>query len=374
MRGPCHESPRAARLRRWLPWVGIVLFVASCDAATPDAPAREAAAPAAARVEVAQVRSEVLIDRWSFLGEVEALRRANLAAGADGEVREVLVRVGDRVEQGDLLLSVDNALAKARVSAAQASRTETERALAQARRDMERATSLGESILPPAEIEQDETRVSTLEARQKALRAAEREAKASLSRHRVRAPFAGVIAARDVDPGDWVGPGDRALTLVDDRSVEVIVAGSPELIARIEVGDAATMRSLGRELPAKIVGIVRALDPVTRTAKVRLVPDAPSPWLLPGIPVDVEFSIQREPGEGVVVPRDALVYGAVGVRVMKVVDGQAVSVPVEVVATVDAQALVRAENLSSGDTIVTKGNERLRPGQSVTVVEASQTS
>jgi multidrug efflux pump subunit AcrA (membrane-fusion protein) len=91
--------------------------------------------------------------------------------------------------------------------------------------------------------------------------------------------------------------------------------------------------------------------------------------MLPGASLDVEFSIVRDE-EGVVVPRDALVYGAVGVRVVRVEDGKATPVGVEVIATVDDQALVRGEGLAAGDSVVTRGNERLRPGQDVQIVAA----
>lgn len=321
-----------------------------------------------ARVQVATARGGGLEDRWVFLGEVQALRRAELAAGADGEVLEVAVRVGDRVEPGDMLLRIDGSLARARLAAARASRTETTQELEQARRDRQRAESLGADIIPEAEIERDVTRATTLETRKARLRASEREAKAQLGRHRVDAPFAGVIAVRRVDPGDWVRPGDAVLDLVDDQSVEIIVEGSAELVERLQAGSEATVRRGERELTAEVRGLVRALDPITRTAKVRLVPREPEAWLMPGASVDVAFPIRRDE-EGVVVPRDALVYGAVGVRVVVVRDGKAAPVPVQVIATADAEALVRGEGMAPGDVVVVRGNERLRPEQPVTVVE-----
>ncbi|MBW1904953.1 MAG: efflux RND transporter periplasmic adaptor subunit, partial [Deltaproteobacteria bacterium] len=62
--------------------------------------------PPPARVAVAEVRSGSIEAQWSFLGDVNALQHARLASGASGEVRRVLVRVGDKVERGDLLVEV----------------------------------------------------------------------------------------------------------------------------------------------------------------------------------------------------------------------------------------------------------------------------
>jgi RND family efflux transporter MFP subunit len=334
--------------------------------------AAERGAPPPTLVRVAQVRDGELTDRWTFLGEVRALARAELAAGADGEVTAVVPRVGDRVQQGQLLVRLDPSLAKARVAAASASRTEVIQELEQARRDRDRAQKLTE-ILPEAEIERDETRAQTLDTRTAALKAAEREAKAHLGRHKVTAPFSGVIAARYVDPGDWVGPGDPVLELVDDNEVEIIVAASEELLARVQRGDAAKIRHGDAEVEAVVEGVVRALDPATRTGRLRLLPKQIPGWMLPGVSVDAEFSIVRE-GEGLIVPRDALVYGAVGVRIIRIENDEAQAIPVEVVATADDEALVKGKGLAKGDSIVIRGNERLRPGQKVRIQTAEETA
>lgn len=338
------------------------LLLTACGVPDSEAAAGRDGPPPPAIVEVATVRTGTLTDRWIFLGEVQAMSRAQLAAGADGEVKLVTPRVGDRVQAGDELVKLDLSLARARLSAAKATRSEVIQELAQAERDRERAQQLGRAILPEAEIERDVTRAQTLSTRTAALRAVEREAKAQLGRHRVVAPFSGVIAARYVDPGDWVAPGDPVLDLVDDSQLEILVAGSEPLVAKVRPGDMAIVRHGSERVDAEIKGVVRALDPATRTAKLRLVPTRAEGWMLPGASVDVEFAVVRDE-PGVIVPRDALVYGAIGVRVVRVDAGKATPIPVDVLATVDDEALVRGEGLDEGHDVVVKGNERLRPGQ-----------
>jgi multidrug resistance efflux pump len=158
----------------------------------------------------------------------------------------------------------------------------------------------------------------------------------------------------------------QVVDLVDDTRVEILVNGSAELARRVTEGAKATVRLDAQSVEAEVVGIVRALDRATRTAKLRLQPASAPPWLLAGSSVDVVFSVQRS-GEGVVVPRDALVLGAVDTRVFEVVDGKAQPIIVQVVATADAEALVVGEGLTAGDSVVVRGNERLRPGQDVVV-------
>lgn len=321
---------------------------------------------------VATVLAEggALEDSWTYVGETRALMAAELGAGVAGEVREVNARVGDRVAAGQRLVRVDERLARAQMRAARANRAVSDEELAQAQRDLERAERLGETILPEAELEQTQTRTQTLNSRTESLRAAVAQSKERLRLHRVDAPFDGTISARHVDPGDWVQPGDPVLEIVAEDRVEVIVSAAPELSPHVDSGTAVTLRHERGTVEGKVLGVVRALDPVTRTITVRVVPDAPAPWLLVGASVDVDFAVVRR-GEGVIVPRDAVVAGAVNTRVIEVVDGAAQPVVVEVLATAGDRALVTGDGLAVGDTVVVRGNERLRPGERVTVGEGS---
>jgi RND family efflux transporter MFP subunit len=342
------------------------LFAAgACGLARSEAADAQARASAPAPVAVAPVRPGELTDTWTYVGEVRPLLAADLAAGAAGEVREVLVREGDRVAQGQLLVRIDPSLARARLGAAAADVQRSDIEYEQARREQERASQLGH-VLSPSEIEAERTRAAALESRAQSHRAVVREVRASLDRHRVSAPFDGVVAARRVDPGDWVEPGDPVLALVGDDRIEILVRAAPALAPHVDAGHVARIRGDDGETEARVSGVVRALDPSTRTITVRLTPDQPPAWLLPGAVVDVDFTVERR-GRGVVVPRDALVPGAVRTRVVRVVDGRAESVAVEVLATAGADALIEAEGLGEGDTVVVRGNERLRPGQAVAI-------
>jgi RND family efflux transporter MFP subunit len=319
-------------------------------------------------VQVAEVRDGSVQAQWSFLGDVRALKRAKLAAGGSGEVREVLVRVGDHVKKGELLVEIDPSLAAARVRAAQASKKAGAAELERAQRDAERLTGAGPDIAAAAEIEQATSEQKRAVAERKRLKAAEAEAQAQLGRHRVRAPFDGVVAKRSVDPGDWVDPGVEVIELVDDQGVEVLVSTPPDLAPYLEADDKALFRYNGASVPATIVGVVRALDEESRTIRVRLVPDEPAAWLLPGAAIDVLLTIERSEPDAVVIPRDALVYGIANVHVVKVNEEHAEPIPVEIVARGRDEVLVRGESLAPGDVVVTRGNERVFPGQPLTIL------
>ena len=354
------------RLQTWL-LLALSLTGLGCEG---EAPAKSGPnGPPPARVRVAEVSNGSIQAQWSFLGDVRALRHARLAAGASGEVRRVLARVGDRVKEGDLLVEIDPSLAAARVRAASASKEAGAAEYERAERDAERLSTAGPDIAAAAEIEQATSERKRAEAERRRAKAAEAEARAELGRHSVQAPFDGVVANRSVDPGDWVDPGVEVIELVDDRGVEVLASVPPEVASFLSVEDKARLTRNGKASVATIRGIVPALDSESRTVRVRLVPDEPEAWLLPGAAVDVLFTIERSEEGALVIPRDALVYGIAKTQVVKSVDGAAAPLPVEVMARGRDQVLIRAEGLAPGDTVVTRGNERVFPGQPLIVLE-----
>jgi multidrug efflux pump subunit AcrA (membrane-fusion protein) len=98
---------------------------------------------------------------------------------------------------------------------------------------------------------------------------------------------------------------------------------------------------------------------------VRMKP-APGVGLTAGDAIDVQLPVSWN-GAGVKVPRDALLLDPDQARVLEVEAGVATARDVEVLATADGFALVTGEGLSVGDAVVTRGNERVRPGQAVRV-------
>ena len=349
-------------LHRGALWCALWLAGCGTEAAAEGSEGERAATP----VEVATGRvGELAIER-EYLGLVRSVARAELAAGADGEVLEVSVREGDRVEAGQLLLRIDPDLARAALRSARAAQRERSAEEAQASRDARRLEAAGARTVAAVEIERAAARADALAAAGQNVRAEVARARASLERHRVVAPFAGVIAAREVDPGDWVTAGTEVLVLVADDRTEVLVRVEPEILEDLEVGTEGTLLSGRREARARVTGVVRALDAATRSARVRLSPVAAAPWLLAGSAVRVRFELSHG-GEGVVVPRDALVAGVAETRVVRVVDGRAEPLAVEVLERGAEEVRVLAEGLGPDDRLVVRGNERLRPGQPVRV-------
>lgn len=321
--------------------------------------------PPAALVRVATVESGQLDEPWHTVGEARALDNAALAVGADGPVSRVLVREGDRVDKGDLLLELDLDLASAEWRAAKAAVDEAVAELARLDAALARRQAVGERVLGREELEDARQAAAVQRARLDARKADKARAGALLNRQRLRAPFDGVVTVRQADPGDWVRAGDVLLGLVSTEAVEVRVQVPETIARRLRPGDPVEVS--GRA--ATVVAIVPTLDAATRTSLVRVRPDSQAvagQRVVAGQAVDVTVPVHWQ-DRGVKVPRDALIADPEQARLVRITEGKADVLSVEVLVATRTEALVEAPGLNEGDVVVVRGNERVRPGQEVRI-------
>lgn len=369
---PCHMEPPQSIPRK--PYSEVFLrtlvLAAVAGACTAEVPAAESSSgPPPPLVRTAEVRAGALRTELRFPAEIRAAARSQLASGADGAVVSVSVDVGDVVRSGQVLLRVDDRLPRARVEVARAelARAEREAALADSERD--RIEQLKAGTVSDLEVERARSAAEVAQARLTAAEAAVRERLADLAQFTVVSPYDGVVADRRVDPGTWVQPGQPVLDLVAPSNLEVIVEGSRILAGKIAPGDEATIVAPAGPVPGRVTGVVPALDPLSRTLRIRLVPkDGAAGGLVPGDAVDVGFEVELDE-EGVLVTTDALLESPDETRIFELEDGVTALRTVRVLGRSGDSALVRGEGLEPGDRVVTRGNERLRPGQKVRLDE-----
>jgi len=336
-----------------------------------------AGAAAQVPVGVVTVTEERVLQELRLTGSVTAERSARLSLATSGLVQTLAVDAGSRVAAGDSLLGLDDELARLDRQASQAAAREARLQLEDARRRLEE----GRSLLPQRGIA--ETAVRDLEAEvaqaEAALARAEAEAerrRAVLARHQLRAPFAGIVAARHTDLGEWVTPGTPVFELVGLENLRLEFAVAEDVVAGIQSG-AETAYRLGkapeRAWAARVDSLVPVADPGARTFLLRILPEGERPpFMLPGMSVGAE--LQLDTGRrALTVPRDALLrYPDGRVVVWTVEAGESGPVaretPVQPGLTFDGRVEVRGD-LELGERVVVRGNEALTVGQRVAPVE-----
>ena len=298
-----------------------------------------------------------------------------VSAPQSARIAEMPKGVGDRVRKGDLLVRFDVPSLDADASERRSALASAEARLTTARAAEQRIRLLYQrGIAARKELEDAERELTDAEAAVAAAKTARTAAASLAGRQVVRAPFAGVVAARGHNPGDLVdaSAADPILRLVDPSRLQVEAAVPLADLSRVVVGNPATVVGPGAFPPERATVLSRpaAVDPATAAATVRLTFAAPT-QLPAGTPVQVE--IQGQPDAGVVlVPAAALVQE--GTRsYLFAVDAQAKAHrrPVRVGIVAGGQAEILS-GVAPGEAVVVSGQNALPDGATTTRAPAAE--
>lgn len=311
-------------------------------------------------------------EQFQLTGTLTADRAAGLSPRVDGLVREVKVDAGDRVDAGQVLVQLDDAVARhalartrAEAAEAEANAGEAERLLAEGRR-----LAAGKFI-PSSQVGTLEARLNQARAAADSARAAAAEQQELVRRHALPAPFAGVVGAKHTEAGEWVQRGDTVLDLVATDRVRLDLHVPQERFAAL-AGEATVQvfpdALSGQALPARVEARVPVTDPQARTFLLRLRVEDADGRLLPGTSARAVISLPPTQ-DALAVPRDALLRQPDGGYSLFVVlpegDGWvARQRTVRVLRDRGSQVAI-AEGIAAGERVVVRGNEALRDGQAV---------
>jgi RND family efflux transporter MFP subunit len=186
---------------------------------------------------------------------VVSARRATVSTRIAAQVRAVHVHEGSRVRAGDLLVSLASEDVRGGLGAAEA-------ALAAATVQEERIRALiGKRAATAAELDQAVAQRAQAEA-------AVAAARATLSYAELRAPFAGTVQARRVEPGDLVGPG-QPLVELEGEGLELQASLSPAEAKGLAVGDAIRFEAADARGTAVVTALAEGGDPLSRRRALR---------------------------------------------------------------------------------------------------------
>lgn len=310
-------------------------------------------------------------------GTFTAERSATLSPQLAGLVGTLRVDAGDLVAAGELLLGLDPQLAALELERAAAALAEGRARLAEAERlEREARKLVADNMIPRTAVEAAEAEVVLNRATVSRLEAERARQAELLARHRVTAPFAGVVSRRLTELGEWVGAGQPVLELVATDRLRLDLQVPQDYFADIVAGKPVEIRvdALGgAAISARVQARVPVADAASRTFLVRVVTAEPDTRLRPGMSAQALFDIPRG-DEAISIPRDALLLDASGKARVWVVEPapggglRASARTVQAGRTSGGLVEIRA-GLEPGAQVVVRGNELLREGQPVRLLE-----
>lgn len=336
---------------------------------------REGRGAVEVRVEAVGLRD--LVDDVSATGHIEPKTHVDITTDVAGRITELPVEEGQDVEEGDLLLQIDQALflaavnrAEAGVAQARATLAQQQAAYQQAQRDADRLTALqerGTDFVTEAEVEQA---VTNAEVQQRLFEASEHsveQAEANLAQERdrlgkttIRAPMSGRITRLNVERGETAivgtmnNPGTVLLTVADLSVMEAVIEVDETDVPDISIGDSAYVEI--DAFPNR-----RFVGTVTEIGNSSIVPLNPAASGGSAQAIDFEVKIElREPPEGI---RPDLSATA---DVITATRDQVPSIPITALTLMDADEYeqIPNENLPSAP-----GSDAVRDIEGVFVVE-----
>ena len=319
------------------------------------------AAPAPVAVRVETVGTLIGARSQTYSGTIEAENTASLGFTVAGSVRRVLVREGDQVRQGQLLAELNQEEYASMAAGANASLLEA-RDAARRSQQLFQSESLTEREL-----------VQATAAKQRA-EASAQVARKHMADTYLRAPFAGLIAAKMVEPGVSVMPGTPAFSLIKTEQVFARAVVPEAEIGRISKG--AQVRVRVPSLDSELMGIVQVInpiaDPTSRSFYVKVLLPNPGLRLLPGMLATLRIPLPagQQAAPVVAVAPQLVVQEADGASAVYVVDagGTIAHRRRVVLGPVQDQQVVITQGLQANEKVVVAGQQGLHDGQAVRIL------
>ena len=314
-------------------------------------------------VIVKPVMLDRFVDRVEALGTLRANESVELTATVSETVTEIHFEDSQRVEAESILVEMTNeeehALIERELSTVAEAKKQYHRLRQLVRQDVATASQL------------DEQRMKYETARA-SLRAIE----SKLQDRLIIAPFAGVVGIRNISVGALIEPGDLITTLDDDSVMKLDFTVPSIHLATLKTGlkiEATSAAFPQRIFEGTLSSISNRIDATTRTVAARAILPNPERLLKPGLLMTVE--LLKNPRDVLVIPEEALIPSGVENHVLVVDRSLDPVVTQRRKVTTGARRPGEVEikdGLAAGDTVVTHGTQRVRPGQPVSIIAVSK--
>jgi len=307
------------------------------------------------RVGVTSPELRMIEDDVTAVGTMRPVRAVELVPSASGRVTDVPVGSTEQVEEGQLLIQLDDRAERGALAEAEAT-------LSEAEQDYRRIEELAESNTA-AEAQLEEARATFRRAE-----AAAMQAEADLEDRAITAPFAGTLGVIDTEPGAFLDAGEVVTRLSDLSAVEVEVSLPERYFDRIEQGQTVyvtTPAFEGEIFEGRLSVISPEIDLTSRSFDIRAEIDNPDRRLVGGMFANARVVIDTY--EGLAVPDDAIISEGLTSYVYTISDNAAQRTSVEPGASLGS--LTEVSGLSGEDRVVVAGWDNLSDGSPVEIDE-----
>lgn len=216
------------------------------------------------------ISSDYYYKNYIFTGIVSAREITGLSFELAGKISDIKVDVGDKVEKGQLLASLDLQLLNAQQSELFARLKQNATQLALAERTLKRSNSLKENAyISSQQLDEITSQQNNLLAEKQALKANLKLNSLKLKKSSLYAPFSGVVSHRECDLGTVINQGQAIMTLANLENPQAHIGVSVKIARELELKQPLTIDIGNQSFQGVVAGISSVIDPVTHTVEVR---------------------------------------------------------------------------------------------------------
>jgi len=244
-------------------------------------------------------------------GKVQAENSAQLSTRMMGYVNSVAANVGDQVNEGQLLMSINNTDLQAKKAQINAGISEATAAFNNAQKDYNRFKNLfAENSASQKELDDMTAQFNMAKARLESAKQLKNEINAQLAYTNITAPFSGVITSKNVKKGDMASPGQPLISIEVPGNFEVMALVPESEISQIKSGTQVNVMisSIDETLTGSVKEVSTSAQQTGGQYLVKIALDKTEVPVLSGMFATVNFPLERKAtNNSMFIPRSALV-------------------------------------------------------------------
>lgn len=312
-------------------------------------------------VQAVEVDYETIEDEIYSSGTIQANQVVELSTEASGIITDIYLEEGREVEEGDLLLKINDSELQA-----QKQRAEFRLNLAEQREDRQRR------LLERGGISQEDYDATLNEVN--VLRSEIQLINAQIDKTEIRAPFSGIVGLKYVSVGSYIGPTTRIASLQEVDPIKIDFSVPERYISRVTVGDKInfTVQGVDSTFTGEVYAIEPRINTDTRTLQIRAISENAGQLLYPGAFANITL-ILDEINDALMVPTISIIPALNSQKVFVVRDGVVAEQTIRT-GIRNSEKVQVIEGIQPGDVVLTTGLLQVRPGMEVNITELSKST
>lgn len=337
--------------------------------------------PSAVNVSVSTVKKQTIEDTVTYTGEIKALEYTSISAKVSGAANGIFVEVGDYVNEGDILLQIDNTDYLTQFNQANAAYlsavSQSKSAIAAAQLEYNNAKinydnqkvlydngAISKLAYDGAVTRFENAKISletaTEQAGVNAAKAALDAAQNALDYTTLRAPISGYISSKNANPGQMVTPGVEVFSIKNTNDVNAQINVTESIIPTISVGTKAVVKVKSAE--EEIEGEVTAVSPTksaqTGMYQVSIAIENLDNKLNDGMFADVTLTL-NDSVDALVIPSESILEDEDGKKYVYIADGDTAKRENIETGIITDEYTEIVSGVKKGDKVIISGKEYL---------------